>query len=189
VKVEPTALDGVLLLQPDVHRDDRGEFFEAWHHDRYAGQGLPGDFVQDNFSFSKKGVLRGLHFQHPRPQGKLISVLEGEVYDVAVDIRVGSPGFGRWVGVTLSAANRRQVWIPPGFAHGFCVTSDGATVGYKCTDVYVPGAEACLIWNDARLAIRWPAERPVISAKDLAGRPLDELARAGALPLFAARTS
>src|SRR4051812_2258062 len=161
MKVERTELDGVVVISPDVFRDDRGEFYEAWRRERYAEAGLPAEFVQDNVSVSRRGVLRGLHFQHPRAQGKLISVLEGEVYDVAVDIRAGSPSFGRWAAVTLAAADRRQLWIPPGFAHGFCVTSDLATVGYKCTDVYVAGAERCLSWNDPALSIPWPVRAPV----------------------------
>ena len=186
MRVEPTALDGVLLLSPDVHRDGRGEFFEAWHQARYAEHGLPTRFVQDNVSVSARGVLRGLHFQQPRGQGKLIFVLAGEVYDVAVDVRTGSPSFGRWAAVTLSAADRRQLWIPPGFAHGFCVTSDQATVGYKCTDFYVPATERCLIWNDPRLAITWPVAEPIVSARDARGRSLSELSSSGELPRYAA---
>jgi dTDP-4-dehydrorhamnose 3,5-epimerase len=184
LKVEETALPGVLVLAPDVHRDDRGEFFESWHRARYAELGLPAEFVQDNVSVSRRGVVRGLHFQHPRPQGKLIVALQGEVYDVAVDIRVGSPSFGRWVAVTLSGADRRQLWIPPGFAHGFCATSESATVGYKCTDVYVPGTERCLIWNDLRLAIPWPITGAVVSRKDASGRSLGDLERALELPRY-----
>jgi dTDP-4-dehydrorhamnose 3,5-epimerase len=185
MKVARTALEDVLVVEPDVHSDDRGHFFEAWHRLRYAETGLPTDFVQDNFSFSRRGVLRGMHFQHPAAQGKLVFALEGEVYDVAVDIRVGSPTFGRWVGLTLSGQNRRQVWIPAGFAHGFCVTSDTALVGYKCTNFYAPGSEGCLIWNDADVAIRWPVSGPIVSAKDRAGRSLQELKRAQTLPRYA----
>ena len=186
MKVEKTPLDGVLVLEPAVYRDDRGGFFEAWHRGRYAEAGLPSEFVQDNFSFSRRGVLRGLHFQHPQPQGKLVSVLDGEVYDVAVDVRAGSPTFARWVGVTLSGENRRQLWVPPGFAHGFCVTSETALVGYKCTDFYAPGSEGTLIWNDPRVSVAWPTSEPVMSAKDRAGRTLQELERANALPRLTA---
>jgi dTDP-4-dehydrorhamnose 3,5-epimerase len=184
--VERTDLEGVLVLAPDVHRDDRGCFFENWHLSRYAEHGLPGPFVQDNVSVSRRGVLRGLHFQHPRAQGKLIFVLQGEVYDVAVDVRVGSPTFGRWAAVTLSGADRRQLWIPPGFAHGFCVTGEEATVGYKCTDVYVPGTERCLIWSDEGLAIPWPVHTPIVSRKDAGGLSLRELESSGQLPRYAA---
>ena len=141
MNVIETKLPGVLIVEPKVFGDDRGYFFETWQKSRYEAMGIKGKFVQDNVSFSAHGVLRGLHYQHPHDQGKLVSVLQGEVFDVAVDIRVGSPTFGQWVGVHLSGDNYRQLWIPPGFAHGFCVLSDTALVAYKCTDYYAPGAE------------------------------------------------
>ena len=172
MQVTPTAIADVLLVQPAVHRDTRGHFLETFHAERYALAGIPGPFVQDNLSFSQRGVLRGLHYQWPRPQGKLVHVLQGEVFDVAVDIRRDSPTFGRWVGVTLSAENHHQLWIPPGFAHGFCVTSDAAQVAYKCTDYYVPENEHSIRWNDADIGIAWPISTPVLSGKDAAAGSL-----------------
>jgi len=172
MQVTPTAIADVLLVQPAVHRDTRGHFLETFHAERYAQAGIPGPFVQDNLSFSRRGVLRGLHYQWPRPQGKLVHVLQGEVFDVAVDIRRDSPTFGRWVGATLSAENHHQLWIPPGFAHGFCVTSDTAQVAYKCTDYYLPENEHCLRWDDPTVNIVWPAvdnTPPLVSTKDQAG--------------------
>lgn len=174
MRVSPTALPGVLLVQPAIHRDARGHFLETFHADRYAQAGIPGPFVQDNLSFSHHGVLRGLHYQWPNPQGKLVYVLQGEVFDVAVDIRRDSPTFGRWVGVTLSADNHHQLWIPPGFAHGFCVTSAAALVAYKCTDYYAPECERALRWDDQDIGVNWPVEAPQLSAKDAgAGRMKD----------------
>ncbi|MBS3968002.1 MAG: dTDP-4-dehydrorhamnose 3,5-epimerase [Truepera sp.] len=175
MKVRPTELPEVLLLEPSVFSDDRGFFLETWHQQRYAAAGLPTLFVQDNLSFSRKGTLRGLHFQHPHGQGKLVFVLQGEVFDVAVDIRGGSPTFGRWVGVTLSADNKRQLYIPEGFAHGFCVTSESALFAYKCTDFYNPQAEAGIAWDDPDLAIAWPSGNPLLSAKDRSYPRLKEL--------------
>lgn len=172
MRVSPTALPGVLLVQPAIHRDMRGHFLETFHADRYAQAGIPGPFVQDNLSFSQRGVLRGLHYQWPNPQGKLVYVLQGEVFDVAVDIRRDSPTFGRWVGVTLSADNHHQLWIPPGFAHGFCVTSNTAYVAYKCTEYYAPQHEHCLRWSDPTVNITWPNldnKPPLVSPKDQAG--------------------
>ena len=172
MNVIATALPGVVLIQPRVFGDDRGYFFESFHAPRYAAAGIKGSFVQDNISYSKRHVLRGLHIQNPNPQGKLVFVLEGEVFDVAVDVRAGSPAFGRWVGATLSSTTRRQIWVPEGFAHGFCVTSEVALVCYKCTDVYNPAAEMSLLWNDPEIGIAWPSEEPILSAKDAAAPPL-----------------
>jgi dTDP-4-dehydrorhamnose 3,5-epimerase len=166
VKVIQTSLPGLVLLEPVVFGDARGFFFETWNAERYAAQGLPSSFVQSNVSSSSKGVLRGLHYQWPRPQGKLVTVLQGEVYDVAVDIRRGSPTFGRWEAFILSGENRRQLWIPPGFAHGFAVLSDDALFNYLCTDVYVKEADASVRWNDADIAVDWPISTPTLSSKD-----------------------
>lgn len=162
----PTNLPGVLIIEPRVFRDERGFFLETYHAQRYREAGLDAAFVQDNHSRSTRGTLRGLHWQAERPQGKLVRVLVGEIYDVAVDIRPDSPTFGKWVGVTLSADNFRQAWIPPGFAHGFCVTSEVAEVEYKCTDFYDPPSERGLIWNDPEVAIAWPIQDPILSERD-----------------------
>ena len=162
-----TELPGVLIIEPDVHSDDRGFFTERYHRRRYAKlPGLDLDFVQDNHSHSRRGVLRGLHFQQRHPQGKLVSVLAGAVWDVAVDIDPASPTFRRWVGVELNAVNHRQLYIPPGFAHGFCVFSTSADLLYKCTDFHYPEDEAGVIWNDAELAIDWPIADPILSPRD-----------------------
>lgn len=166
MNVIATKLPGVILLEPDVHEDRRGFFLETWSRKRYEDAGVQGPFVQDNVAFSQKGILRGLHFQHPHAQGKLAQVLSGEVLDVAVDIRVGSPTFGRWVGEVLSGTNHRQMYIPPGFAHGYCVTSETALFSYKCTDFYNPDAEHGIIWNDPYLSIDWPVQEPILSPKD-----------------------
>lgn len=166
MKLIETALSGCKVIEPAVFGDDRGFFFETWNADRFAEHGLPGTFVQSNVSASAKGVLRGLHYQWPRPQGKLVTVLEGEVYDVAVDIRRGSPTFGRWEAVVLSAENKRQFWIPEGFAHGFAVLSERALFSYLCTDVYVKESDAGIRWNDADIALDWPISAPTLSAKD-----------------------
>lgn len=166
MKITKTKLPGVLVIEPAVFGDTRGFFLETWNHERYANAGLPVSFVQDNLSFSKKGSLRGLHFQHPHGQGKLVYVLQGEVFDVAVDIRVGSPTFGQWVGITLSADNKLQLYIPEGFAHGFCVISESALFAYKCTDFYNPHTEGGIIWNDPDLGIEWPEKKPILSEKD-----------------------
>ena len=176
MNVVETALPGGLIVEPRVFGDPRGFFFESWSQERYSAAGLPESFVQDNVSLSPRGVLRGLHLQWPHPQGKLVSVLRGEVYDVAVDVRLGSPTYGKWVGVTLSSETKRQLWIPPGFAHGFQVTSDEALFSYKCTDYYHPELEATVAWDDPELAIAWPLGAPVLSAKDRAGVPLRDLA-------------
>lgn len=165
----------MLLIEPDVFRDLRGLFLETYHARRYADAGIPGPFVQDNYSQSLRGTLRGLHYQEPHAQGKLVMVTDGVVYDVVVDIRRGSPSFGRWYGAELSAENRLQVYVPPGCAHGFCVTSDCASVLYKCTDYYAPGAERGIIWNDQALAIPWPVAIPILSGKDQAYKSLAEM--------------
>ena len=161
-----TEIPGVLVVEPVVHRDPRGFFLETWHAERYREHGIDARFVQDNHSRSARGTLRGLHAQQPRPQGKLLRVVEGEVWDVAVDARLGSPAFGRHVGVVLSAQNFRQVYVPPGVLHGFCVTSEAAQVEYKCTEPYDPRAEFSVRWNDPELAIPWPIAEPLLSEKD-----------------------
>jgi dTDP-4-dehydrorhamnose 3,5-epimerase len=166
MKFTPTRLPEVILVEPDVFRDERGFFLETYHREKYAAGGIPDDFVQDNHSRSAHGILRGLHAQRLRPQGKLVRAIEGTIFDVAVDIRRGSPRFGQWVGVLLSADNFHQLWIPPGFAHGFCVVSDAAQVAYKATDLYQPQDEIGLLWNDPALAIDWPVSEPLVSAKD-----------------------
>lgn len=163
---QPTDLPEVKIIEPDRFEDDRGFFMEAYNSRRYRELGISETFVQDNLSFSRRGVLRGLHYQFPHCQGKLVGVLRGEVYDVAVDIRRGSPAFGRWTGVLLSARNRRQLYLPPGFAHGFCVLSATTLFFYKCSDFYAPQADAGIAWNDPDLAINWPLAAPVLSAKD-----------------------
>mgnify|MGYP001210752014 FL=1 len=169
----PTAIPDVLLLEPRVFGDERGFFLESWNKRTFAELGITADFVQDNHSRSQKNVLRGLHYQVEHAQGKLVRVTAGEVYDVAVDLRRSSPTFGRWVGFTLSAADKRMAWIPPGFAHGFLVTSDSAEFLYKTTDYYSPAHERTLLWNDPQLAIPWPLDgEPLLAAKDKAGTPL-----------------
>ena len=185
MNVVETDLPGVLILEPKVFGDDRGFFMETWNGRRYEDLGIPNDFVQDNLSFSAHGVLRGLHFQNPKPQGKLVSVLRGEVFDVAVDIRTGSPTYGRWTGVTLSAENRRQFWVPPDFAHGFVVTGEDALFSYKCTDYYAPDHDGSVLWNDPEIGIRWPIEAPTLSGKDGSAPPLAEMPE-GSLPVYRA---
>lgn len=166
MKVIQTKLPDVLILEPKSFGDARGFFMETWQQERYEAIGIKEKFVQDNLSFSSRGVLRGLHYQNPNAQGKLVSVVQGEVFDVAVDIRVGSPTLGQWVGVNLSGENHRQLWVPPGFAHGFCVLSDTAYFTYKCTDVYTPSAEGGIMWNDPDIGIEWPIEDALLSEKD-----------------------
>ncbi|MDF1694072.1 MAG: dTDP-4-dehydrorhamnose 3,5-epimerase [Zhongshania sp.] len=176
MKLIPTKLKDCVIIEPKVFGDHRGFFLETFQAERYrdmAGISLP--FVQDNHSRSAKGVLRGLHFQKTKPQGKLVRVVSGEVFDVAVDIRPSSPSFGLWEGVVLSEENKRQFWVPPGFAHGFVVLSDTADFEYKCTDYYDPSDEGCLIWNDPAMAIDWPLANPTLSAKDSAAPTLAEL--------------
>jgi dTDP-4-dehydrorhamnose 3,5-epimerase len=167
-----TELPEVIVVEPDVYRDPRGFFLESYQADKYAAGGVVGTFLQDNHSRSTRDTLRGLHAQVQRPQGKLIRVLAGEIYDVAVDIRRGSPTYLRWVAVTLSADNFRQCYVPPGFAHGFCVVSDYADVEYKCTDYYDPAGELRLMWNDPAIGVRWPTDQPLLSDKDRDGVPL-----------------
>ena len=166
MNVVETRLPGVLLIESPIFRDQRGHFQELWQRDRYAEAGLPDRFVQDNLSYSTRGVLRGLHYQHPTAQGKLIAVLRGAIFDVAVDLRLGSPSFGRWVGEHLDAEQGRQLYIPEGFAHGFAVTGDEALVLYKCTNPYAPREEGSLLWNDPELNIAWPLSDPILSPKD-----------------------
>ena len=161
-----TKLPSVVVFEPRVFADGRGWFLETWNRRRYEEVGIVGEFVQDNVSFSTKGTLRGLHFQYPQSQGKLVQVLLGEVFDVAVDIRVGSPTFGQWVSEKLSNENHKQMYIPQGFAHGFCVLSETAVFSYKCTDYYNPSAEGGIIWNDPQIGIDWPISEPILSAKD-----------------------
>jgi len=171
--ITPTAIADVLLLEPKVFGDSRGFFFESYNQRAFeAAAGWAPQFVQDNHSRSGRGVLRGLHYQVEQPQGKLVRVVAGAVFDVAVDIRPGSPTFGRWVGMELSGDNKRQLWIPPGLAHGFLVVSDTADFLYKTTDFYAPEHERCIIWNDPGLDIHWPlSEPPILSGKDAAGMP------------------
>jgi dTDP-4-dehydrorhamnose 3,5-epimerase len=166
VKFLPAELAGIIVVEPDVHRDSRGYFLEAYNAQKYKAGGIDGPFVQDNHSRSMEGTLRGLHLQLRRPQGKLIRVIEGEIYDVAVDVRRGSPSFGRWAGVRLSGDNFRQCYVPPGFAHGFAVVSPIALVEYKCTDLYDPADEVGIAWNDPALAIPWPVGQPFLSERD-----------------------
>jgi dTDP-4-dehydrorhamnose 3,5-epimerase len=161
-----TELDGVIIIEPKVFGDSRGFFKETWHKSRYEEAGIKLEFVQDNFSRSSRGVLRGLHFQKTRPQGKLIQCLKGEIYDVIVDVNSQSSSYGKYVGVYLNDENHRQVYIPPGYAHGFCVTSEIVDISYKCTDLYCPEDEGGLIWNDPEVAIDWPVENPKLSEKD-----------------------
>jgi len=183
MNVIETKLKGVLIIEPDVFGDERGYFMETYNLERYEKQGIKARFVQDNLSYSRKGVLRGLHYQHPHSQGKLVHVVKGEVFDVAVDIRIGSPTFGQWVGVVLSDLNKRQLYIPEGFAHGFLVMSDEALFAYKCTDFYHPEAEGGIIWNDPDLGIEWPEKNPVLSPKDAVYVPLRQI-DAGRLPVY-----
>lgn len=182
MNITPTRLPGVVVLEPGVYRDHRGYFLETWHEARYAEAGLPDRFVQVNVSSSSRGVLRGLHYQHPSGQGKLLTVLRGAIFDVAVDIRAGSPTFGRWEAVVLSSEDHRQLYIPPGFAHGFVVTGDEALVCYKCTEFYRPGEEYSVLWDDPAIGIPWPVASPTLSPKDaaaprLADVPPDRLPR------------
>lgn len=179
-----TDLPGVIVVEPRVFRDDRGFFLETYRADRYREGGIDATFVQDNHSRSARGTLRGLHAQWEHPQGKLLRVIEGEIFDVAVDIRRGSPTFGKWVGVTLSAENFRQIYVPVGFAHGFCVTSDVAQVEYKCTDIYDPEHEIRVLWSDPEIGIEWPIADPLLSPKDADGQPLSALG--DVLPVYRA---
>jgi dTDP-4-dehydrorhamnose 3,5-epimerase len=183
VKWIETDLPGCVVIEPRVFGDDRGFFYESFNMDRLAEHGVTPTFVQGNVSKSSRGVLRGLHYQWPKPQGKFVTVLQGEVWDVAVDIRAGSPTFGRWTGVVLNEENRRHFWIPEGFAHGFVVLSETALFSYLCTATYDPSADAAIRWDDPSLAIDWPVSSPLLSAKDSAAPLLAEVA-ADRLPRF-----
>lgn len=175
MKFTPTPLPGLIVIEPDVFRDQRGFFFESYHFEKYSKGGIGETFVQDNHSRSTRGTLRGLHAQLSHPQGKLVRVLQGEIFDVAVDIRKGSPTFRRWFGVRLSADNFLQCYIPDGYAHGFCVLSDIAEIEYKCTDFYDPAGEIHLLWNDPALGIQWPIQNPILSPKDRDGVRLADI--------------
>ena len=183
MKVIKTKLSGALVFEPDIFGDERGFFMETWNYDRYRQAGLDVKFIQSNLSKSSKGVLRGLHFQNPNPQGKLVQILHGEVFDVAVDIRVGSPTFGQWHGVTLTAENKKQFYIPEGFAHGFCVLSDDALFSYMCTNVYDAKADCSIKWDDASIGIEWPIANPSLSEKDKNAESLTAL-QSHRLPKF-----
>jgi len=177
MEFEPTAIPDVVLIHPEVYGDERGFFMETYRAQKFGAAGLPLIFVQDNHSGSQHGTLRGLHYQIKQAQGKVVRVVIGEIYDVAVDIRRWSPSFGQWVGYTLSAQNKSELWVPPGFAHGFYVVSDWAEVVYKATDYYAPQYERSLLWNDPALGIPWPippGQSPTLSAKDAQGFPLEQ---------------
>ena len=182
MNVLQTSLPGVVIIEPDVYRDGRGFFLETYHREKYIEAGIPQTFVQDNYSRSARGSLRGLHAQIHHPQGKLIRASQGEVFDVAVDIRRGSPTFAQWVGVTLSGENFKQIYIPPGFAHGFCVMSETADVEYKCTEFYNPSDEIVIAWQDSAINISWPIDKPILSKKDQSALCLNE--QMERLPIF-----
>jgi dTDP-4-dehydrorhamnose 3,5-epimerase len=183
MKFQETELPGVIVIEPAVFEDDRGFFMETHHRDKFREAGITLPFVQDNHSRSTQGTLRGLHFQEPHAQGKLVRAVNGAIFDVAVDIRRGSPHFGRWVGVELTSENRKQMWVPPGFAHGLLVVSETADVFYKCTDVYAPDDEHIIAWNDPDIGIDWPSTEPHLSERDAGALPLAEAAM---LPSFSA---
>ena len=183
MKVRETGLRGVRIVEPDVFEDRRGCFMETYHEERYGACGIDSRFVQDNLSFSVRGVLRGLHYQYPHAQSKLVQALQGEIFDVAVDIRPGSPQFGRWTAVRLSQENRRQLFVPGGFAHGFCVLSETALVLYKCDDFYSATCEGGVIWRDRDIAIAWPVETPILSQKDGKYPALDDIPK-DRLPVY-----
>lgn len=184
MKFVATELPGVILVEPDVFRDDRGYFLETYQERKYREGGVPDRFVQDNQSRSGRGSLRGLHAQLEPPQGKLVRAISGRIFDVAVDIRRGSPSFGRFVAAELSGDDFRQIWIPPGFAHGFCVLSDEAVVEYKTTAFYRPEGEIAIAWNDPAIAVPWPVAEPILSERDRGAPPLSELG--DRLPAYAA---
>jgi dTDP-4-dehydrorhamnose 3,5-epimerase len=184
MQITKTDLEGALVIEPKVFVDPRGFFLETWNAERYGELGLPATMVQDNLSSSTQGVLRGLHYQYPEPQGKLVYVLSGAVFDVAVDIRVGSPTFARWTSVELSADNKRQIFVPEGFAHGFYVLSERALLAYKCTRPYRPQYDRGLAWNDPEIGVRWPTDAPLLSEKDARAPRLNELS-ADRLPRWA----
>ena len=175
VKIIETGIPGLIIIEPTVHGDARGFFMETWNATRYEAAGLPGRFVQSNLSRSGPGVIRGLHYQYPKPQGKLVSVLEGRVFDVAVDIRPDSPSFRQWAGVELSAENHRQLYVPEGFAHGFCVLGDAALLSYLCTEVYRSEHDAVVAWDDPDIGIHWPLETGRLSQKDAAAPRLKDI--------------
>ena len=177
VEKKRCTLDGVIVIHPDAFEDSRGMFMEAWNKRKYEELGVADEFVQDNVSCSKKDVLRGLHYQNPNPQGKLVTVLQGEVLDVVVDVRLNSATFGKWEAFVLSDRNKTQVFIPPGFAHGFVVRSDAACFFYKCTAPYSPASEVTIRWDDPSLGIEWGTPNPIVSPKDAKGRRLSELPR------------
>jgi dTDP-4-dehydrorhamnose 3,5-epimerase len=182
VRFTPTELPDVILIEPDVFRDARGFFLESYHEEKYRRGGIAGPFVQDNHSHSVRGTLRGLHAQRASPQGKLVRAMSGEMFDVAVDIRVGAPTFGKWVAALLSGENFRQLYIPPGFAHGFCVLTDRVDVEYKCTDFYDKADEIAIRWDDPEIGIAWPVEKPIVSEKDQAAPFLKDIR--DRLPLY-----
>lgn len=181
MRINATPLPGVLIVHPPLFRDDRGYFLEVWRHDRFQAAGIPDVFVQDNQSRSAAGTLRGLHWQWRKPQAKLVRVISGRIFDVVVDVRRGSPHFGRWFGLQMAAEDFTSLYVPVGFAHGFCVLSDTAEVAYKCSDVYDPGGETGLLWNDPAVGIEWPVASPLLSARDRQHPPLDP-ARGDLLP-------
>ncbi len=183
MNVSKTSLKGVWLIEPQVFEDTRGFFIETYNKHRYSEKEISSEFVQDIMSSSLKGTLRGLHYQYPNPQAKLVQVIQGAVIDVAVDIRRGSPDFGKWVGVELSSENRHQLYIPEGFAHGFCVLSETALFHYKCSDFYSPEDEKGVLWSDSELGIDWPVNGPLLSMKDSAYHPLKEIPE-GHLPIY-----
>src|SRR5437867_9397155 len=175
MKVTTCEISGLLILEPKVFTDNRGFFLEIFNQTRYREAGLRADFVQDNLSFSGRGILRGLHFQNPKPQGKLLQVLQGEVFDVAVDVRRSSPTFGKWHGLMLYGENKRQFYIPPGFAHGFLVTSESALFQYKCTEFYSPKDEVAIRWDDPAIGIQWPMKDPLLSERDIKALRLQDV--------------
>ncbi|MGZ5465761.1 MAG: dTDP-4-dehydrorhamnose 3,5-epimerase [Thermoanaerobaculia bacterium] len=174
MKFIQTSLRGVVLVEPRVYADDRGFFLETFHREKFREAGIAGDFVQDNHSRSRRGVLRGLHYQEPTPQGKLVRCSRGAIFDVAVDIRVGSPQFGKWFGVELNEKNQLILWIPPGFAHGFCALTDETDVIYKCNAIYDGMGDRSILWNDPDIGIEWPVKDPLLSTKDAAAPRLKE---------------
>lgn len=183
MNIFPTSLDGVLIVEPDLFKDSRGYFMETYQQERYSTVGIDRVFVQDNLSCSVRGTLRGLHYQLKNPQAKLVQVIKGVVFDVAVDIRVGSPTFGKWTGVELSDVNRRQLFVSEGFAHGFSVLSETAYFVYKCSDFYIPEDEGGVLWSDTEIGINWRIEKPLISSKDALYPPLSEIPLDG-LPIY-----
>ena len=183
LNIRETTLPGVLLIEPKVFGDDRGFFMETYRADSFHAAGITDVFVQDNHSRSARGVLRGLHYQEPNAQGKLVRCTRGAIFDVAVDIRRGSPSFGRWFGLDLSDANKRMLWIPPGFAHGFCALEDGSDLVYKCTRLYDAASDCSILWNDPAIGIQWPIADPVLSAKDANASPLADATK---LPAYVA---